>query len=205
MDPEKLQQAWQSQSCEALGTDPEQWLKVARFEQRLDFWSDLFVAAVLLGCGGWKLWSAFQDIESDWPWLIYCACLAWVVIYILKSRWRRRRKSAPFDDTVLAHVETSIHDIEVQMRQDRTALWWYLLPIAAGCMIPPVVILALEYGTKPLVDSLVPFLRKEGSFLGTFIFVYVVMEGARRVGLKRELQELQGLRSLRESLLNTDQ
>jgi hypothetical protein len=203
MDPEKLQQAWQSQSCGTFGANPDLWLKVARLQRRAHFLADMIVVSFFSGLAVWMLLSAFRDIQRGWPWLIYCACLVWVVGYILFNRWRGRRNAAHYDESTLAHVEQSIDDIEHQMRLDRNAPWWYILPIALGCMIPPVLFFAMDYGKRPLLDSLIPFLRNEGYFAAIFIFVYLVMEFLRRMGLTRQLQELEALRALRESLLNT--
>lgn len=63
MDPERLQQAWQSQSCATLGANPDQRLKVARLQLRAYFLADMIVVAAFLGIGGWMLASAFRDIE----------------------------------------------------------------------------------------------------------------------------------------------
>ena len=205
MDPEKLRQAWQSQSCGAIGTNPDLLLKVARVERRIYFWVDMFVISVFLGIGVWTLGWVFRDIQRLWPWLIYSASGAWVVGYILFNRWRRRRHAARYDEPLLAHVEWSIKDIEHRMRVDGNSLWWYILPIALGCMIPPTLSFAMEYSKRPLLDSLIPWLVAEGFFAATFIFVHLVMKYGRRMGLEGQLQELQALRSLRETLLNAEE
>ena len=146
---DKLQQAWQSQCSKPLDVKPDQLLKVARLERRAQFWVDIFVISVLLCVGVFMLWSAFRDIQNDWPWLISAASDAWVVGYILFNRWRRRRHAAHYDEPLLAHVEWSIKDIEHQMWLDRYSPWWYFLPIALGCMIPPVLFVPMEYNKNP--------------------------------------------------------
>ena len=118
----------------------------------MQFWVDISVISFFLCVGVFMLWSAFRDIQKDWPWLIYAASVAWVVGYILFNRWRRRRDAAHYDEPLLAHVEWSIKDIEHQMWLDRYSLWWYILPIALGCMIPPVLFFAMEYSKRPLLD-----------------------------------------------------
>ncbi len=202
MNPEELQQAWQSQTCGTIGTNPNLLLKLARLERRIDIGVDMLLIAVFLCVGVFMLGAAFRDIQKDWPWLISVASDIWVVDYILFNRWRRRREAAHFDETMLAHVERSIKESEHRLRQDRYSFWWYLLPIALGCMIPPIFFFAMEYGQRPLLDSLAPWLMSEGFFAAIFIFVYLVMEFGRRMGLKRQLQELEALRALRDTLLN---
>ena len=148
---------------------------------------------------------AFRDIHKGWPWLIYSACIAWVVAYMLFNRWQRRRNAAHADEPLLAHVEWSIKDIEHRMWQERYSLWWYIVPLALGCMIPPVIFFARDHGKRPPFDSLMPLLSSEVTFAVTFIFVYLVMKFAVRIANEKHRQELQALRALRESLLNTDE
>jgi hypothetical protein len=204
MNPEKLQHAWQSQTCGTIGTNPDLLLKVARLERRIYLGVDMFLIAVFLYVGVFMLGAAFRDIQKDWPWLISVVSDVWLVGYILFDRWRRRREATHSDETVLAHVERSIKEIEHRMRQDRYSFWWYLLPIALGCMIPPIFFFAMQYGQRPLLDSLTHWLMIEGFFAAIFIFAYLVVEFGRRMGLERQLQELEALRALRETLLNAE-
>jgi hypothetical protein len=202
---QKLQQAWQSQCSTPLDVNPDQLLKVARLERRVQFWVDMAMIPFFVAVGAYMLGWAFRDIQKGWPWLISVASDAWIVGYILFNRWRRRSDAAHADEPLLAHVEWSIKDIEHQVWLDRYSVWWYILPIALGCMIPPVIFFAMEQGKRPLLDSLIPFLALEGVFVATFIFVYLVMKfGVRKANEKRN-QELEALRALRESLLNTEE
>jgi hypothetical protein len=202
---DKLQQAWQSQCSKPVDVNPDQLLNAVRLGRRVDFWTDIGIVLFFSCCGAGMLGRAFRDIQKDWPWLIYTAGLAWVVGYVLFNRWRRRRDAAHYGEPLLPHVEWSIKDIEHQMWLDRYSLWWYILPIALGCMIPPLLFFAMEHSQRPLLDSLFPLLFTEGVFATTFIFVYLVMKfGVRRANEKRR-QELQALRALRESLLNTEE
>ena len=202
---DKLQQAWQSQCSKPIDVKPDQLLKVARYERLVQFCVDIGMISFFLCFGLYLSWSAFRDIQKDWPWLISTASVAWVVGYILFNRWRRRRDVAHYDEPLIAHVEWSIKDIEHQMWLDRYSPWWYILPIALGCMIPPVFFIAMDYSKRPLLDSLVPLLGTEGAFAATFTFVYLVMKFAVRIANEKHRQELQALRALRESLLNTDE
>ena len=190
---DKLQQAWQSQCSKPIDVKPDQLLNVARLERRVQLWVDISVISVFLCVGVFMLWSAFRDIQNDWPWLISAASVAWVVGYILFNRWRRRRDAAHYDEPLLPHVEWSIKDIEHQMWLDRHSLWWYILPIALGCMIPPVLFFAMEYSKRPLFDSLIPMVVTEGAFAATFIFVYLVMKFGVRIANEKRRQELQAL------------
>jgi len=200
---DKLQQAWQSQCNKPLDVNPDQLLKTARLERRAYFWVDMFLISVFVFVGVLMLGWTFRD--KDWPWLIYSASCAWVVGYILFNLWRRRRAAAHFDETMLAHVERSIKEIEHRMWLDRYSLWWYILPIALGCMIPPTFSFAMEYSKWPLLASLIPWLVTEGVFAAIFYFIYRVMKFFVRNANENRRQELQALRALRETLLNTEE
>ena len=203
--PDRLQQAWQSQPDGTLGINPDQLLKVARVERRVNFWSDIFVTLVLIFVGVLMLRAAFRDIQKDWPWLISAVSDAWVVGYILFNRWRRRRDAARYDEPLLTHVEWAINDIEHQMWLGRYSLWWYILPIALGCMVPPVVFFAMDYGKTPLLASLIPLLVTLGLFAAVFYLVYRVMKYGERLAVEARRRELLALRTLRESLLNPEE
>ena len=62
----------------------------------------------------------------------------------------------------------------------------------------------MNYGKRPLLDSLIPLLFTEVAFAATFIFVYLVMKYGVRIANEKHRQKLQALRALRESLLNTE-
>ena len=202
---DKLQQAWQSQRCATPAMNPDQLLKGVRLERRVNFWSDMFVIFVLLCVGAWMLRSAFRDIQQDWPWLIYVGSDAWVVGYILFNRWRRRRDATHYDETMLAHVERSIKEIEHRMWLDRYSLWWYVVPIALGCMLPPILLFALHYRKDHEWGRIFLLLFTLGVFAAVFIIVHLAMKYGVRIGLEGRRRELQALRALRESLLNTEE
>src|SRR5258706_3896996 len=142
---DKLQHAWQSQCSKPIDVKPDQLLKTVRLERRMVFMSEMVVMLILAFVGIGMLRSALRDIHRDWPWLIYSACLAWVVAFILFNQWRRRRHAPHYHEPLLAHVEWSIKDLEYRMRVDGNSRWWYVLPIALGCMIPPIIFGAMVY------------------------------------------------------------
>jgi hypothetical protein len=209
---DRLQQAWQSQSCGTIGTNPDLLLKV-RLQRRIYFWIDIFLISVSLSVGVLMLRFAFRDIQKGWPWLISVASEVWVVGYILLNRWRRRRNAAHYDEPLLTHVESSIKYIEHQMRLDRNMIWWCILPIFLGCVIPVGILGAMEYSKKP--ELLIPFvlLLTLGVFAAVFYFVYLVMRYANYLVMRytgrciteQSRQELVALRALRESLLNAEE
>jgi hypothetical protein len=95
------------------------------------------------------------------------------------------------------------------MWQDRYMLWWYTLPIALGCMIPPTIFFVMDFIRKPewgrLFQGAFALLFSLGVFAAIFIFVHKVISYGLRVGNEARRQELEALRALRESLLNTEE
>lgn len=203
---DKFQQAWQSQRCASPpAMNPDVLLKGVRRERQVTFWADIFVISVLAGIGASMSKFAFRDLHQNWPWMIYVASDVWVIGFILFNRWRRRRHAARYDGPLLAHVEWSIQEIEHRMWQDRYSLWWYILPLALGCMVPPIFFFWLEHGKRPLAASLTPLLVAESVFVAVFTFVHLVMRYGRRISNEKRRQELHGLRTLRDNLLNTEE
>jgi hypothetical protein len=200
---DKFQQAWQSQCNKPVDINPDQLLKVANIERHAYFWVDMLLVSFFFFDMVFMLWSAFRkDIDQNWPWVISAASSLWVLGYVVFNRWRQRRHAAQYDESVLAHVEWSIKEAEHRMWQDRFTFWWYILPIALGCMIPPAVFFAMQCGKRPLLDALIPFVMTEVVFAGVMIFVHLVMKYGQRAGLVGQRQKLAALRTLRETLLN---
>jgi hypothetical protein len=202
---DKFQQAWQSQRCAVPATNPDALLKGVRLERRLTFWLDMSVIGFFFCVGAWMLRSAFRDIHKEWPWLLYTASDAWIVGYMLFNQWRRRRHVARYDEPLLAHVEGSIKDIEHQMWLDRYSPWWYILPIALGCMLPTILLFLMDYRRHHKWGDIFELFSALGIFAVTFIFVYVVMKYGASIANAKRRQELQALRTLRETLLNTEE
>jgi hypothetical protein len=205
MNLDRLRQVWQSQPAPPLQFNPDQLLKTARLERRVTFLAEMFVISVLLIVGVGMSVFAFRHIRQNWPWLINSACEAWVVGFMVFKQWRRRRHAARFDEPLLAHVEWSINDIELRMAQDRNSLWWYVLPIALGCMIPPILIFAMKYGIHPEWQPLGALLFTLGGFAAVFTFVHLSMRYGMRKAHQQLRQELEALRALRETLSKAEE
>jgi len=216
---ERLQQAWQSQRCKPLDISPDHFLKMprhlllmtARIERWAHFVLDMIVVVLLLIPGTRMLWS-IRNIQKDWPWIIYCACIAWVVGFMLLNHWRRRRHAPRYDEPMLAHVEWSIKEIEYRMWQDRHTFWWYILPLALGCMIPTAISIAMigfpeVHDWPSLIVLLFTLLFALGVFAAIFAFVHWVIMSVQRMRpvVEARRRELEALRTLRETLLNPEE
>jgi membrane-anchored protein YejM (alkaline phosphatase superfamily) len=67
------------------------------------------------------------------------------------------------------------------MRLDRYAFWWYVLPIALGCMIPPVLLFAMDFSKVDAWGRILLLLSMLGIFAAVFAFVHVVMRYGTRM------------------------
>ena len=206
---DKLQQAWQSQRCKPLDINPNHLLKTARFERWAYFVLEMVGVLLLLIPGTWMLWR-IRDIPKDWPWLIYVACIAWVVGFLLFNQWRGRRRAARYEEPLVAHVEWAIKDIEYRMWQDRHTLWWYIVPLALGCMIPTTISICIRHFPEvhdwvSFFELLFTLLLVLGFFAAFFAAVHWFIsrvQGMHTV-VEARRRELEALRALRETLLNS--
>ncbi len=216
---DKLQQVWQSQCAKPLDIGPDQFLKMprhlllttARIERWAYFVIDMLLILILLIPGTGMLWR-IRDIHKDWPWLIYVACIGWVVGFILFNHWRRWRHAPRYDEPMLAHVEWSIKEIEYRLWQDRYTLWWYIVPLALGCMIPSTISIGIM-GFAEVHDwasffvLLSTLLFTLGVFAAIFALVYWVIMSVQRMRpvVEARRRELEALQSLRKTLLNPEE
>lgn len=217
---DRLQQAWQSQCSKPIDVKPDQLLKTARFElmlARLERWAivvtDTFVILGLLVPGIWMSGFVFRDIQKTWPFLIYVACITGVVGFMLFSHWRRRRHAPRYDAPMLAHVEWAIKDIDYRTWQDRHTFWWYILPLALGCVIPTVITVGMAFFTMPdrgflaALSLIGELLLTLGIFAAVFAFVHWVISRVQRMRpvIAARRRQRDALRALRESLLNPEE
>jgi hypothetical protein len=209
---DKWQQAWQSQCAKPLDIDADQLLKTARlqltvagFERWAHFVLDMFVIMLLLIPGIWML-GRIRDIHRDWPWILYCACIACVVGFMLFTHWRRRRYAPRYDEPMLVHVEWTIKDIEHRIWQQDHTFWWYTLPLALGCTVPATIVIGLQFLRTHNREFLFGLLFALVFFPAFFAAVhwFVMRVQRMRPVVESQRRQLESLRALRESLLNPE-
>ena len=208
MDPEKLQQAWQSQpSGSQIRIDADVLISEVRRNQlnfrATIFWRDfreLFAALFVIVAVSVHV--MFKGIQENWPWLLLGVGAAFVAGYILFDRWRQRRNAPRFEGALISHIEQSLNDVEHQIWLLRNVFWWYLLPCALGGLIPTVYFFAMDLTTREWQSVLGPFLWNTSIFIAIFYGVYLLNQYAVRRGLEPRRRELL---AMRESLLNTEE
>jgi len=208
MDPEKLQQAWQSQpSGSQIHIDADVLMREVRHNQQsfrvTIFWRDcreIFVAMIVLVVVSLDV--AVRGIGRNWPWLLIGVGAAWAAGYLLFDRWRQRRNAPHSEGTLVAHIEQSLKDVEHQIWLLKNVFWWYLLPIALGGLIPTLYFFATDLRTRQFHAVLGPFLFTTGIFIAIIYGAYLLNQYAVRRGLEPRRRELL---AMRDSLLNSEE
>jgi hypothetical protein len=133
MNPDKFQQAWQTQSSRSrLTIDADLLLKEVRRNQRhftaTIFWRDVreVGTAVLLV----PLWFYMgMKLSLPWTWYLMVPALVWIAGYMLADRIRHKRQPPEPSESLRHSVEISLAQVEHQIWLLRSVLWWYLLPL----------------------------------------------------------------------------
>ena len=135
MNPDNFKQAWQTQSSQTrLTIDAELLLKEVRRNQRCFaatiFWRD--VREVGTGLLMVPLWLYLGvKLSLPWTWYLTVPALLWIAGYMLADRMRHKRQPPEPGEPLRQCVESSLAQVEHQIRLLRNVHWWYLLPLAA--------------------------------------------------------------------------
>ena len=131
MDPDPLQEAWQSQPQPAIDADQlvgEFHRGQKQFAATI-FWRDVRevgVSLILL-----PVWVGMGvGIGLPWTWYLVMPALVWIVAFMTADRMRLRRRRAQPGDPLVRGVESSLAEVEHQIWLLRNVHWWYLLPLA---------------------------------------------------------------------------
>ena len=135
MNFENLQQAWQSQDPRAQVTiNADVLMKEVRHNQRR-FWATIFWRDVReVGVAFWLTWYFMHRglRAGDWTdCLVALACFG-VGAFILVDRFLQRRKQVGPNQSLVACLEGSLHQVNHQIWLLKNVFWWYLLPLSAA-------------------------------------------------------------------------
>jgi hypothetical protein len=132
MNPDPLQEAWQSQPLPAVDAD-QLVQEFRRGQQRfaaMIFWRDVrevVVSLILL-----PVWVGMGvGIGLPWTWYLMMPGIVWIAAFITVDRRHQRRRRALPGDPLVRGVESSLAEVEHQIWLLRNVHWWYLLPLAA--------------------------------------------------------------------------
>lgn len=201
MTPDDFQQAWNTQpsgihvKIDAETLDAE----TQRFEKRLTtrlFWRDLReigIAVLLI-----PVW-LFLGLRHSLPWTWYLTipALIWVAGYMLVYRRRSSPKQEEPGDTLCRRLESTLAQIESQIRLLKSVHYWGLIPLAVPILAFVFQVASLT-GPPDLFSVIIMWIAAPLSIGGMLLAVYLVNQHVvrtdlipRRDELRRQLQSLQ--------------
>lgn len=132
MNPDELQQVWQSQMTgRRLSLDAKVLLQQLQrskddFEATI-LWRDFReVGGALIMVPAW-VWIG-RHYDLPWTWYLSIPALLWIAGFMLVDRLRGRQKEPKPGDPLRDCVERSLAQVEHQIRLLRSVFWWYILP-----------------------------------------------------------------------------
>jgi hypothetical protein len=134
MDPDDVKRAWQGQASHPrLSIDAELLLKEVRRNERsfdaIIFWRDVREVGMSLVMVPFWIYLGVR-LSLPWTWYLTVPALLWVAGYMLTDRRRHNRRPPEPGDPLRRRVESSLAEVEHQIRLLRSVFWWYLLPLA---------------------------------------------------------------------------
>lgn len=197
MDPDPLQEAWQSQQEPVIDTD--QLVQGFRRGQEefaaIIFWRDVReVGVCLLLLPVWVVMGV--GIGLPWTWYLVIPGIVWIAAFMTADRWQQRRRRALPGDPLTRGVESSLAGVEHQIWLLRNVHWWYLLPLG----LPMVAFFADTFWRLSRGNIFEAFIAT--SFItvvvgGVYIWIYWINQKAIRSSLEPRREELMSmLRSL---------
>lgn len=200
MNPDDLQQAWQSQRDQKMDID----MLVERLKQgQQQFSATLFIRdATEVTVAGLMvpIWIAMGiGLKLPWTWYLTIPVLFWIGGFMLAGLFRRRREELEPVESLREQVQRSLAEVEHQIRLLRSVFWWYLLPMLIS-LLAFFAQVSWNTGLKlGWPQGAMLFAITTGVVAIVFSGVYVVNQRAVRVNLeprRRELEET--LQSLSE-------
>ena len=193
MDPDPLQEAWQSQPLPAVDTDQlvEEFRRGQQQFAAMIFWRD--VREVVISLLLLPVWVGMGvGIGLPWTWYLVMPGLVWIAAFMTADRRHQRRQRALPGDSLVRGVESSLAEVEHQIWLLRNVHWWYLLPLA----VPMLAFFAhifwrLSRGNVREAAIATSFVTVVVG--GVYIWIYWINQKAVRSTLEPRRQELTSL------------
>lgn len=195
MNPDNLQQAWQSASAQPRITINAELLEreVERNKRSFAnsiFWRDAREIGIALALI--PAWIFLGNLaQLPWTWYLMLPALVWLAAFMLWDRRRQRQRSAPASESLRTQIEHSLAQVEHQIWLLKNVFWWYIFPF-----VPPMAAFLLQMGWK---------LREGGwaaiaivilialNSLAVLLFAYSVNQRAVKNSLEPRREELLAL------------
>lgn len=199
MDPDKFQQAWQTQSSDTrVSIDTNLLLKELQRNQRdfrarasLNDFAEIGISLLLI-----PVWIYMGvTMASPWTWYLAVPAFLWVIGFLLVFRSRYERPPNVPNNSLLSCVKESLALIEHRIWLQRNAFWWSILPMLLPLLVftAHVSWLKFQVGSDPFTDvNGIVFV----ALLGLMYFLYKMSQRAARKGrFEERRQELLALQA----------
>jgi hypothetical protein len=198
MEPDNLQQAWQTQSSQTkVSIDADVLLKVVQRDQQSfrsvvqssDYWG---IGIAILMVPVWIYMGVSDSVP--WTWYLTVPVLVWWAVFSIVYRMRHPLKPAPSDEPLVNCVERSLTEVDEQIWYHSKSFWWSASPIFVS-----VVTFAFHSAWLRSDDwlDLCSNMDAVVFFLAFFYFLYFVIE---KCGCKKYEPRRQELLTLLKSL-----
>jgi hypothetical protein len=193
MDPDPLQEAWQSQPSPAIDAD-HLVREFRRGEQQFSamiFCRDareVGVSLLLL-----PVWVAMGvRMGLPWTWYLVMPGIVWIGAFMTADRLRQNRRRALPGESLVRGVRSSLAEVEHQIWLLRNVHWWYLLPLA----VPMLAFFAHVFWRASrgnIWEAAIATSFAFGIVASLNTWVYWLNQKAVRSTLEPRRRELQGL------------
>ena len=130
-NPDDFKQTWQGQPRTTVDVDPllnEVRRKERRFATEI-FWRDVreIGSALIMA----PLW-IYLGVKTSSPWAFYLTApvLLWIAVYMLVDRKLHQRQPSEPAEPLRRRLESSLAEVEHQIKLLRNVRWWALLPMS---------------------------------------------------------------------------
>ncbi len=196
MEPDKYQQAWQTQASRTRVKVDADLLRKEVQHSRQTFRATILrrdvrevgVAIVML-----PYW-IYTGVTRSLPWTWYLAVPAfiWVAGFLVVDRMRHKQEPGESGEPLLASVTESLSQVEHQIWLLRNVFWWYLLPFT----IPILAFFAdvAWRNSTGWLNGALAFGLPSLFVAALYSFIYYLNQRAVRKQLEPRRQELLALR-----------
>jgi hypothetical protein len=193
MEPDPLQEAWQSQPRPAIDTDGlvREFRRGDQQFQAMLFWRDVRevgVSLLLL-----PVWVAMGvGIGLPWTWYLVMPGIVWIGAFMTADRIRQGRRRALPGEPLVRGVQSSLDEVQHQIWLLRNVHWWYLLPLA----VPMMAFFAHTFWRSSrgnVGEAAIATTFAAAVVGGAYTWVYWINQKAVRSTLEPRRRELQGL------------
>jgi hypothetical protein len=193
MDPDPLQEAWQSQPEPVIDADRlvQEFRRSDQQFNTMILWRDareVGVSLLLL-----PVWIAMGvGIGLPWTWYLVMPGIVWIGAFMTVDRIILGRRKALPGESLVQGVKSSLAEVEHHIWLLRNVHWWYLLPLA----VPMMAFFAHTFWRASrgnVWEAAIATTLAAAIVGGVYGWVYWLNQKAVRSTLEPRQRELQGL------------